>query len=307
MSEPLVLRDDYMESVVDAKRVRSVVKTEFAQQMSTISPSVRIFAVEGPGDRCVYFHWTRSVAPQLEYEFFQCGNKDKVLQLFDSLERDRTGLGALVYFFVDRDFDDLQGRQQHQRIFSTAKYAIENYLVTPEVLEDVLSLEFHCHGAPSVRNRIIELFNRVFDEHLKATNELNYRAFVASALNFRRIKSYPDRINQIAKVELDKVSVADIDPAAAIVWQRDLTADEEHEMRERFSQLEPRERYRGKFALCFFIKWLDLLRCARLSDQSELFASAPAPENRVPGNFSLETLAPKARAPICFREFMAAI
>ena len=305
--DPIVLRDEYLEDIVGAKNASAVVKTEFAQAASAIRPDVSIFAVEGPGDRCVYYHWIRSEAPDLQYEFFQSGNKDRVLKLFDSLTRDRTGLGDRVYYCVDRDFDDLQGRVEHPRIFVTDRYAVENYIVTADVLNDILALEFHCNGLPQVRLRVIELFERVYGEHLIATREMNFRAYVEAVLKMARVKPYPERINQICKVELTSVTALDIDPSEVILWGREVAEDEVQRLRAAFEGLKPEERYRGKFALCFFVKWLDLLRSARLSKESELFAPAPPPENRVPNNFSLETLAPKAVAPESFRSFVAQI
>lgn len=297
-------KDEYLDSIISAKTVRSVIKTEFVQAIGTLPADLKILAVEGSSDRCVYYYWLQKEAPQLEYEFFQCGNKNKVLQLFDSLLKDRMNLGDRIYFCVDRDFDDLQGRPNNSRIFMTDKYSIENYLVTSQVLNDILKIEFHCNGIPNIRGRVIELFNRIYQDYLLITRELNYRAYVVSILKFQRIKDYPDRINKISTVELMSVASLDVDPAATIVWQRALSKEEEARLRNDFSMLDPHERYRGKFALCFFIRWLELLRTARESNTSELFSPAIPPENKILGNFTMETLAPKASPPESFRRFI---
>lgn len=305
--DPVLRQDVYLASVINSKKSRSVIKTEFAQSVSAIPADVKVFCVEGPGDRVVYYHWVKKICPQLSYEFYQCGNKDKVLQLFDALEIDRTGVGNRVYFFVDRDFDDLQGRLGNERVFMTDKYAVENYLVTSEVLNDILALEFHCNGAPAVRSAIIGLFERVYEEHLAATRELNFRAYVAKLLGFPRVRPYPERIGQISNVELSAVGQLEVDLAQVIIWQRDLTEEEERKFRESFDALVPKDRYRGKFALCFFTRWLELLRVARQSANCELFTPLPLPENKINGNFSLETIAPKAAPPEKLYQFFAAI
>ncbi|WP_456744867.1 DUF4435 domain-containing protein [Bradyrhizobium sp. USDA 4354] len=48
-----------------------------------------------------------------------------------------------MYFFVDRDFDDFRGFQSDPATtFCTDQYSIENYLVTREVLEELLKDDF---------------------------------------------------------------------------------------------------------------------------------------------------------------------
>jgi hypothetical protein len=43
-------------------------------------------------------------------------------------------------FFVDRDFDDLQGRLPDNTVYMTETYSIENCIVCREVLEDILKM-----------------------------------------------------------------------------------------------------------------------------------------------------------------------
>lgn len=301
------MEDDYITSVVDAKRSQAVIKTEFIQQISSVPGNVTIFAVEGPGDRLIYYHWIKYLRSDLIYEFFQCGNKDRVLKLYDSIRTDRTDLGARVYFLVDRDFDDLQGREGNGRVFMTDKYSVENYLVTYQVLDDILKIDFHCNAAPQVRNKVNNLFKTVYEEHLTATRELNFRAYVIKQIGFSRQNEYPDSINKISKVELRAVGQTDENPEQLIAWERVLTNIEESALRKSFEKLKPEDRYRGKFALCFFIKWLQLLRTARQSDDTDLFSPLAVPKNRILGNFSMETIAPKAMPPESLKRFIATI
>jgi hypothetical protein len=78
-----------------------------------------------------------------------------------------------VYFFVDRDFDDLQGRSAHERLFITNKYSVESYLVCDRLLEELLKIEFHCNGHAAVRTKIIEKFKKAYEAFLTVTKEVN--------------------------------------------------------------------------------------------------------------------------------------
>jgi hypothetical protein len=119
-------------------------------------PEGLIFSVEGVDDKQVYFHWIRSIAPDLQYETHICDTKDDALKLLDALRRDQTGLAKDVYFLLDNDFDGLKGRESGPEVFVTRAYSIENYLVCSNVLDDVLKVELHCHGEPQCRAVVIQ-------------------------------------------------------------------------------------------------------------------------------------------------------
>ncbi len=57
----------------------------------------------------VFIQWIRRLSPDLTYEPFLANGKRKSLALRKSLRQDLGNLREGVYFFVDRDFDDLQG------------------------------------------------------------------------------------------------------------------------------------------------------------------------------------------------------
>ena len=64
---------------------------------------------EGDDDKIVYGQWIRRVRPTLRYEPFPCGGKKEVRELKNALARDLAHLDDGVFFFVDRDFNDLLG------------------------------------------------------------------------------------------------------------------------------------------------------------------------------------------------------
>jgi hypothetical protein len=117
-----------------------------------------VFAFEGDDDKIVYGQWIRRLFPRLHYEPFPCGGKKGVKALKNSLHKDLTGQERNVLFFVDRDYDDLAGFESQSGVFMTDAYSVENYLVTPRVVGELLRDEFPCHARPDLRQKIARIF-----------------------------------------------------------------------------------------------------------------------------------------------------
>ncbi len=228
-------------------------------QMRARCGSDPIFVVEGPDDKIVYSAWIRRIRLDLRYEYMECNGKLQVLRLRAAVHRDLGSLREGVYFFVDRDFDDLQGEDDDDHTFMTESYSVENYLVGTDVLDDILRVELHCNGQPEIRDRICQLFQTVYSQFLEETKEVNRRLFLSKTLSIDRKGSFPNRINHIAVVHIDRVEAQVRQPYEIIELQREPTVEECLLHNGNFDSLEPTERYRGKFALLFFNKWLELL------------------------------------------------
>ncbi|MDQ0591366.1 DUF4435 domain-containing protein [Variovorax paradoxus] len=299
--------DKYLAKVKQAKDVRAVLKVDFATFASAVPEEVKVFAYEGPADKFIYYHWIRELRPSLRYEAYICKNKAKALQLFDILQSDLTGLGERVYFFVDKDFDDLQGRAATSKVFLTDRYSIENYIVCPKLLEDLLMIDFHCNGHPGARIEVREYFEKIYSKFLEITRNLNFRIFAARKLQIEQTEDLPDKINLLAQVELTEISPTEHAVEGLVKLGREPTAEEWAGLKEAFAAINPMQGYRGKFALQFFVKWLGLLRQDRASSPSVLFPMLPASTFMVDGNFSLQTLAPKAAPPKDLGAFLASI
>jgi hypothetical protein len=76
-----------------------VEKSEFAAFSSAVPSDVKIFSYEGRDDKIIYDHWVRRVGGELKYEPYVSKTKRANLQLFDSLQRDLTGLGESSVLF----------------------------------------------------------------------------------------------------------------------------------------------------------------------------------------------------------------
>ncbi len=123
------LLDDMRKS----RDVAAVLKTRLAQLKSG-APDVPVFAFEGPDDKFVYYAWVGRIDRDVRYEPFICNGKAGVLELRRIVRRDLGDIGKGVYFFVDRDFDDLRGEDPWDDLFMTDRYSVENYLVDDQHL-----------------------------------------------------------------------------------------------------------------------------------------------------------------------------
>lgn len=278
-----------------ARRSRSVLKMDLVNLRADIPERV-ILAFEGVHDKGVYFTWLRRARPELDYEPFPCDGKTLVLELKKVVDEDLNGLKRGVYFFVDRDFDDLRDIKPDSSIFMTDQHSIENYLVSEDVLNELLKNEFHCHAQPALRDTVIAKFSELYDEFLALTRDINFRLFCARKLGIETVAALPCKIGQLARIDLDTVATLP-SPEEAVALEREPTQAELDAMRPHFDELGGRERFRGKFALLFFLEWLRHLAASRVSGDSELFPDLPRNVKVRLHAITSETLATKSKLP----------
>lgn len=298
--------DPYLDKLRSARQVPAVLKLRLAQLRSS-APGVAVFAFEGDDDKLVYAQWIRRVRPTLQYEPFPCDGKRGVLTLRTLLLRDKGGLATGVYYFIDRDYDDLAGHHLDECIFMTDMYSVENYLVSEGVLTELLKNEFHCHLRPDVRDSICQLFRDVYQEFLSQTKELNRRIFVARRLGLELKSSLPKKIVEIAKVELAQVAPADVPPEDAILYSAEPSEEDLTRLREEFEGLDPASRYRGKYALLFFQRWLIELGSEYRAPALGLFKLLDVKSRVRSAELVLSNFASKSDLPAGLQDFIQAI
>ena len=304
MSEVLGNDSDllYLDRMKKSKTAPSVLKIQFINLRAEL-PEGLIFAFEGDDDKKVYSYWIRQCTTDLVYEPFPCKGKFFVLQLRNILERDLSGLAKDVYFFVDRDFDELQGNSPSERIFMTDHYSIENYLVCEQVVEEVLKNEIHCHAEPAIRRQLLGLFTKVYEEFLDVTKEHNFHLFVACKVG---IEATPTgSAVRLAKIEVDSVTACDFPVQDALQAARTPTEQELREYRPSFDSVQPcASRYRGKFAYSFMMKWIQRVCYERNAEASAYFSGIMNSSEAKAAPPTLDSLAAKSRPPSGLREFL---
>ena len=306
MNDQVTSQNSYIEKLKASRKNPAVLKTKLVMLRGQL-PNCIIFAFEGDNDKPVYYQWTKQLRPDLSYEPFVCGGKKQVFQLREMLSRDLGGLANRVYFFVDRDFDDLAGNDGSPSTFMTDRYSVENYLVSPQVLEELLKDEFHCHAEPEVRKEIVSRFEERLKEFAIVTKEINRRLFVARRLKLHLLKNLPDGINQLAVVDLSKVSPSKFKPEELVVLAEEPDAAEVDKLSQEFDTLSPVGRYRGKFNHLFFMRWLEMLCADRKQPDSQCFKNSDQPRVVPVHGMTLGMLASKSERPTNLREFIAAV
>lgn len=269
-------------------------------------PKCIIFVCEGVDDKKVYFHWLRLINPSLNYEFQVCNGKGKLLAFRQMLQRDISGLDKNVYFFIDRDFDGLQGHPSGPDIYISDSYSFENWLINKEVLNNLLCVELHCHGEYLIRKAILEKFDQIYTTFLNCTKPHNERIFLARRLGIQ-IKPLPTRIGKLADITLTEVHPHQESADSVINLEREPSQEEISLNKEEFDQLDPKLSYRGKFALLFFLRWINLLAEDRNAPNSVLFNKAPQSAANANSQISLDTVAAKSLPPPIFRSFIESI
>lgn len=242
-------------------------------------PRLAIFVFEGTDDKVPYRVWTQRLRPGLAFEPLPCRGKGNVLLLRAAVERDANDLKDGVYFFVDRDFDDLRGEHPSEKTFMTETYSFENSLVSRPVLDLLLADVFHCDDSES-RARVTEDFEKDYEAFLTVTKNINRRIFVCRKAGIQ-CANLPDKIAKVANVSLNRVDALARPVAEIVRLDREPDNADQDKHGAAFDLLEPRSRYRGKFALMFFMKWLQLLADDRNSEHSQYFAAKRAGEPKI--------------------------
>lgn len=297
--------DAYLKAMQNSRQSPAVLKIDLVN-LRAKAPGVPIFAFEGVDDNRTYSHWVRRALPGFKYEAFPCGGKKQVLQLRSVVLRDKGGIGDGVYYFVDRDFDDLQGEAPSEDVFMTAQYSIENYLVSEHALDDLLVTFLGCYSRPDIRTRVTELFSCVYEDFLKITSEINLRLFLARRMGAKLRRGLPKSIAPLSSVSLHESLVGTKTAEEVVDLNSALPADGRDVLVSEFRSFSMRARYRGKFALMFFLKWIECLVAERRRDGGgELFNGLDG-GIKIP-TISLDTLASRADVPTELMEFLQKI
>jgi hypothetical protein len=299
--------DPYINKLRAARSSPAVLKIKLASVRSSNSNCL-VFAFEGDTDKGAYFQWVKRLRSELVYEPFPCGGKRQVLEFREMLRRDLGGLAKRVYFFIDRDYDDYREfAPEPHTTFMTDQYSVENYMVTRPVLEELLKDEFHCHAAPDVRSALLNDFDKRLEEFLLSTKAINFRLFIARKRKFVLQKNLPLRINGIAHVALDKTEALANGPEQIIAFEEQVAQEEFAALKAEFEGLDPQKRYRGKFNLLFFMRWLELLAADRASGQSRHFCVLGPPRGVNTAALTVGSLASKSEPPIGLADFLEAV
>ena len=298
--------DPYLARLKSARGSSAVLKLRLAGLRAELR-DVAIIVLEGGDDKVVYCQWFRRVNADISYEPFVAGGKREIRKLKAALSRDLNGLNDGVYFMVDRDFDDLSGFVNDDNVFMTDRYSIENYLVDENVLVEILRTEFPCEGYLETRSRIVSLFSEIYDKFLVESKEINRRIYLARRAKIDIPGKITVRLSSIASVDLVSVAASVVPPQDAVPLSRSIEAAEIAAFNPEFEALDPRSRYRGKFALLFFQRWLERLVSECNQPEIGLFAAVASSAKARQSELTLGNFAARSSMPLGLEDFVNSI
>lgn len=282
--------------MIRARDFDSVTKMKLVSLQSR-SPDRPIFIFEGADDKIVYRRWITRLCPHLKYEAFVANGKKEVRKSKEVSDRDKGNLGRYTFFFIDRDYDDMKGFANSERTFMTDRYAVENYLIEPCVLEQILQDEFPCHEYPEVRSKAVNLYVSSLSEFLRHLRDLNLRIFIGRTTSNEILNKLDDRVSPFGTVEYSQFESQFYDEKILVHLQREPTAEEYSSADMLFSNLDAMTRHRGKYLLKFFRSWLESLCAEFRSRNSSLFDNVPQTglrqEEMTIGNFAFRSPVPE--------------
>jgi hypothetical protein len=297
--------DPYIAAQIAARRSPSVAKTKLLSLRSNY-PRGHVFAVEGDIDKAVYSHCIARLRPDLAYEFLVLKGKRQVRQLKNSLSKDLGGLSAGVFFFVDRDFDDLSGFNDTAHVFMLDRYSIENYISDPATLGRSMVTAYPCDGHPQIRRSIEDLYAKDVGDFLAVIYKLNERIYAARRVGLNIDDIMPSSANAYANIFLGNVSAIGINPSHTLPFD-ELSDEIMRVLAAEFSELVPAYRFRGKFIFKFFNRWLEKLADEFRQGNIGLFGViGPQTGSIVSGELSPGSLAARSPIPYGLNDFLPA-
>lgn len=268
--------------------------------------TILVFVFEGVDDVGPYTTWISRIDESLTYEPLPGTGKDQVLDLRARLLADRGGLGAGVYLFVDRDFDDLKGQPEGPDVYCTDTYSIENTLVCPRALLKMLTDEFRCTAENSDRECVAALFGELLAAFNEAMREPNKRIYRARKLGIGARITEP--IGRYVDISVRTVTATYTDDTLRelVELTREPSPQECPSIDSQFVSLNPQKHYRGKFLMAFFLRWLEELAMERKNGTTNLFTKRTG-INFSAQQLSLGWLAARCEVPESLRRFVSQI
>lgn len=262
------MHDSYVDFMRAERSAPTAVMMQVAQCLRSPIPTV-CGVFEGGNDHHIYLVEIRKRGDGLGYrtERFECGGKPGVLEVFNKINP-QFKEDSRAQFFVDKDLDDILGRQALRAInlFETRTYSFENYLVCSKSLEivwvDAFGLQLQNSIFPLVEQKFVAAYKSFVD---------TIRPLMAWAIECRKNKSKIN-LNAIDHRHFKKLCFIDDDlnlslpPNCREIFLK-LTGTENvnidaHSLQEtetKLASLCPDTYLRGKYALYFFTSFCNSL------------------------------------------------
>lgn len=258
---------DRIDSMRKSRDSAAVILQSYNNFRST-RPGRMVFAFEGFEDVVFYEVMAEKSGIHPErYVEFVCGGKDRVLSLRHLLARNTSDDADKIAFFVDRDFDDLKGHLKTDNIYCTDTYSIENIITGKETLRRVLVGELSCVGAVADLDidAALVYHDTMKEKFCSAMRDANLAIFFLRTNNIYSQSVENDLSKYVAISEKGVTPVADLKEVIILVGAQGHLSEqnfytEVYAADLTFKLLDPALRWRGKFNLKFFQRFLAILK-----------------------------------------------
>lgn len=211
-------------------------------------------------DDCPYYSLRIKNIVKRNYHPIKCGNKQKVIDMFEYFKRTGKYQNYLKAFFVDKDFDS---PLNNPLIYETPTYSVENLYTNEKTLIEILKNEFEINETDNEYNTIINLFREnQNDFHDKS---LLFNSWYASLKEKRNLTGISTNVTLDEKIPENFISIkigsitSDYDLIkirATFPNALEITEEEVLQKQEEFRKANRGHIFRGKFEIHFLYHFL---------------------------------------------------
>ncbi|PAA02521.1 hypothetical protein CJU76_13560 [Pseudomonas fragi] len=261
-----------IESMRKAREIPQVVLQQYSNIRSK-SEDKLICVFEGNDDLPYYGTVFKLVAGDHAFAPILSKGKEQLLAFRQILSKREQADNNIAYF-IDKDFDGFKGYPEGDDVYCTDGYSIENQMVGPEVLCELLRSEYKCEASNDGEcvDAIVQHYEAMLTEFVDVMRPVNKVIYYARK-NKVYLSSIENRIRKYLKVEGDTVISAGNDIFELVGWPPTVDFSNVDFEDPSFLELDPKASWRGKFLYGFFVEMLTLYKTDRTSDQPTHFTN----------------------------------
>ncbi|WP_433751892.1 DUF4435 domain-containing protein [Paenibacillus amylolyticus] len=199
--------------------------------------------------------------------FFNCGGKAEVIKFYDMINKDDHYENVKISYFVDKDFDGDLSEKYSTHIYQTPVYSVENYYTTISAFKKILKYEFNVTEAEHDFKILLDLYTArqiEFHTHTKLINAWLWcqRDLYSSAENSKLNLDQFNLKKIVPVISLFEVTsnytitkLEQLFPESKVITKEALDLKLEE-----IANVNPQERFRGKFEIDFLFEFIESLK-----------------------------------------------
>jgi len=255
-----------------AREIPQVVLQQYSSIRSKGEDSL-ICVLEGNDDLPYYGTIFKLVSSNHIFAPILSRGKEQLLAFRQMLSK-REKADQNIAYFIDKDFDGFKGYPEGDDIYCTDGYSIENQMVGPEVLCELLSSEYKCEASNDgeCMNAIVQHYGARLAEFIEVMRPVNKVIYYARK-NKIPLSGIENRIRKYLKIENKAITSTGNNIFELLGWPPTVDHSNINFEDPSFLELNPVVGWRGKFLYGFFVEMLTLYKSDRTSDQPTHFAN----------------------------------